>query len=180
MVYYDITESGIKAKVMTCFCWALWATWFECLFHQSIAPSGFDRIVVLERGSRYITISWDRPAATNGILVNYTILQAGDVIAATPPSVLQYSVSPLLPFTTYSFSVMACTSVGCVESQERETITMEDGEYAYVHKRDWVRDGKRRKKTRGKESVWESSDVAGGGGLGGLETPYIALGSILY
>ena len=92
------------------------------------APSGFDQIVVLERGSRYLIISWDPPAAANGILVNYTVLQAGDVIAATPPDVLQYSVSPLLPFTTYSFSVMACTSVGCVESQDIQTTTQEDGE----------------------------------------------------
>ena len=94
----------------------------------STAPSGFDQIVVLERGSRYIIISWDPPAAANGILVNYTVFQAGDVIAATPPNVLQYTVSPLLPFTTYSFSVMACTSVGCVESQEIQATTEEDGE----------------------------------------------------
>lgn len=97
-------------------------------FHSvSAAPSGFDRIVVLERGSRYITVSWDPPAAPNGVLINYTILLDGDVITATPPDVLQYRVSPLLPFSMYTFSVMACTSAGCVESQETQSTTLEDG-----------------------------------------------------
>ena len=84
--------------------------------------------MVLERGSRYITVSWDPPAAPNGIIVNYTILLDGDVIMATPPDVLQYRVSPLLPFSMYTFSVMACTSAGCVESQEIQSTTLEDGE----------------------------------------------------
>jgi usherin len=97
-------------------------------FYILSAPSGFDRIVVLERGSRYITVSWDPPAAPNGIIVNYTVLMGDDVIIATPPDVLQYMVSPLLPFSMYTFSVMACTSAGCVESQEIQSTTLEDGE----------------------------------------------------
>jgi usherin len=97
-------------------------------FYVLAAPSGFDRIVVLERASRYITVSWDPPAAPNGIIVNYTVLLGGDVIIATPPDVLQYRVSPLLPFSMYTFSVMACTSAGCVESQEIQSTTLEDGE----------------------------------------------------
>ena len=83
---------------------------------------------MLERGSHYITVSWDPPAAPNGIIVNYTVLLDGDIIMATPPDVLQYRVSPLLPFSMYTFSVMACTSAGCVESQEIQSTTLEDGE----------------------------------------------------
>ena len=105
--------------------------YFNTLPHT--APSGFDRIVVLERGSRSITVSWDPPAAPNGILVNYTVLLGGDVITATPPDVLQYRVSPLLPFSMYTFSVMACTSAGCVESQEIQSMTLEDGELCDIH-----------------------------------------------
>lgn len=101
-------------------------------FRSTAVPSGFDRIVVLERSSRYITVSWDPPAAPNGILVNYTVLLDGDVIAATPPDVLQYMVTPLLPFSLYTFSVMACTSAGCVESQEIQSMTLEDGKMALV------------------------------------------------
>ena len=94
---------------------------------------------MLERGSRYITVSWDPPAAPNGLLLNYTVLLDGDVIIATPPDVLQYRVSSLLPFSMYSFSVMACTSAGCVESQEIQSTTLEDGEIycvsnLYIHK----------------------------------------------
>ena len=101
----------------------------DSVYHSPLtAPAGFDQIVVLERGSRYITISWDPPAAANGILVNYTVLLGDEVISSTPPNVLQFMVLPLLPFSTYTFSVMACTSVGCVESQEIESTTLEDGE----------------------------------------------------
>lgn len=66
---------------------------------------------------------------SNGILVNYTVLQGegGMVIAATPPEVLQYNVTRLLPFTSYNFSVLACTEVACVQSPSLIAMTQEDG-----------------------------------------------------
>ena len=53
------------------------------------------------------------------------------VIAATPPSSLEYNVTSLLPFTSYNFSVMACTSVGCVESPSLIEMTLEDSEWSF-------------------------------------------------
>ncbi len=50
------------------------------------------------------------------------------VVAATPPEVLLYNVTGLLPFTPYNFSVLACTVVDCVESLPLVTATLEDGE----------------------------------------------------
>lgn len=93
------------------------------------APTGFDRVVTTEINSRYIVISWDEPAAANGILVNYTVLQGGVVIVAMPPSVTAYNITSLRPFTSYNFSVQACTSVGCVESPSLVAMTTEDGRY---------------------------------------------------
>ena len=95
------------------------------------APTGFDRVVATETNSRYIVVSWDEPAAINGILVNYTVLQGGVVIVVTPPSVTTYNVTSLRPFTSYNFSVQACTSVGCVESPSLVAMTTEDGAYLY-------------------------------------------------
>lgn len=94
-----------------------------CVF---LAPSGFDQIVLLERGSRHVRISWDPPAMSNGLLVNYTVSVGGEDMAATPPNVLDYNVTELLPFTAYNFSVMACTSAGCVESSTLTVTTRED------------------------------------------------------
>lgn len=91
------------------------------------APTGFDQIVLLDRGARHVSISWDPPAMSNGILVNYTVLLGGGAIAATPPTTLDYNVTELLPFTAYNFSVMACTSAGCVESSDLMVTTREDG-----------------------------------------------------
>lgn len=65
---------------------------------------------------------------SNGILVNYTVVQGGRVIAATPPTAQDYNVTNLLPFTAYNFSVLACTSVDCVESPSLMAMTQEDSE----------------------------------------------------
>lgn len=97
-----------------------------------LAPSGFDRIVVLETGPRHILLSWDPPASPNGILVNYTVILGGVTVALTTPTTLEYNVTGLLPFTTYNFSVMVCTSVGCVNSQLLVATTMEDGKKSIV------------------------------------------------
>ena len=93
------------------------------------APSGFDQAVILARGPRHLFLSWDPPAAANGILTNYTVLQDGVTLATLSPSVLEYNVSSLLPFTQYSFSVAVCNSAGCVESSSVTTMTLEDGTY---------------------------------------------------
>ncbi len=93
------------------------------------APSGFDQVQVVERGSRYILLSWDPPAASNGILVNYTVLQGSVAIATVESSILEYRVTDLLPFSDYTFSVRVCTAVGCVESPNITAMTLEDGAY---------------------------------------------------
>ena len=64
----------------------------------------------------------------NGILVNYTVLLGDAVVIATLPTVLSYNVTELSPFTSYNLSVLACTSVDCVESPSLQATTQEDGE----------------------------------------------------
>ena len=92
------------------------------------APSGFDQVVVIERASRSVLISWDPPAAPSGLLTNYTILRGGQRVMTVDPSTTQLNVTSLLPFSPYTFSVVVCTSVGCVESPSVSTMTLEDGE----------------------------------------------------
>ena len=41
---------------------------------------------------------------------------------------LVYNVTSLSPFTGYSFTVQACTSVGCVESPVLSLVTDQDSE----------------------------------------------------
>ena len=110
---------------------------FQVIYFPSPAPTGFDRIVLLEQGPRHTLLSWDPPAMSNGILVNYTVLQlqggavGSMVITATPPSELQYNVTGLLPFTSYNFTVLACTVVDCVQSPSLVATTLEDGKWAW-------------------------------------------------
>ena len=80
-------------------------------------------------GPRFIHLSWDEPAAPNGILTKYTVLEGDREIADIEPSSVEYNVTELLPFTNYQFSVLACTSAGCVESPPVHIRTLEDGGY---------------------------------------------------
>lgn len=98
----------------------------------SIAPSGFDEVLVEGRGSRSILLSWDEPAFPNGIIINYAVLEGGEEIAAIFPPSVEYNVTGLLPVTDYQFSVLACTTAGCVESPQVDTKTLEDGKYMSV------------------------------------------------
>ena len=82
----------------------------------------------MEGGPRHLVIAWDPPAQANGILISYTVFLGDEEVADTPPTVLDYNVTELLPFTSYNFTVMVCTSEGCVESPALVATTLEDGE----------------------------------------------------
>lgn len=85
-------------------------------------------MVVIERASRSVLISWDPPAAPNGVLTNYTVLRGDQEVMTVDASTTQLNVTSLLPFSTYTFSVVVCTSAGCVESPSVSATTLEDGE----------------------------------------------------
>ena len=87
-------------------------------------------MLVEQRGPRSILLSWDEPAVPNGVLLTYTVLLEGEEeIANISPPTIEYNVTGLVPFTEYQFSVLACTSAGCVESPLVTTMTLEDGEH---------------------------------------------------
>ena len=65
----------------------------------------------------------------NGILINYTVVLEDIVIDDVPPFTQSYNVTGLSPFTSYNFSVMACTSVDCVDSPFLVARTLEDCKY---------------------------------------------------
>ena len=54
-------------------------------------------------------------------------MQNSSELDQTFPNTTILEVTDLLPFTTYQFTVMACTNVGCTESPSEFATTLEAG-----------------------------------------------------
>ena len=71
-----------------------------------------------------LTLSWDPPTQPNGIIIEYVLFVDGEVRFSG--SETSATVDNLLPSTSYSFLVQACTSVGCSNSSESYNTTLPD------------------------------------------------------
>ena len=92
-----------------------------------------DLMVIPAERSAQLTAS--PPNITNGIItsynVSYRVNGSSNVKVenfTTNNQFLSDTVQPLLPFTTYVFSVSACTVAGCGPSTSETSMTLEDGE----------------------------------------------------
>uniref|UniRef100_A0A1A7W9R6 Usher syndrome 2A (Autosomal recessive, mild) n=3 Tax=Nothobranchiidae TaxID=405002 RepID=A0A1A7W9R6_9TELE len=73
-----------------------------------------------------VVVSWAPPLEPNGVLRSYRI-QRNKVIFSFSfdPTVLNYTDEDLQPFSTYSYSIIACTSEGCITSPQTHVTTLE-------------------------------------------------------
>ena len=94
-----------------------------------LAPNSIDNPEAIEIQSQSLILSWDPPSISNGILIHYIIVQNSSELDRTFPNTTILEIRNLLPFTTYQFTVMACTSVGCTESPPEFITTTEAGKY---------------------------------------------------
>ncbi|AWP01780.1 putative usherin-like [Scophthalmus maximus] len=73
-----------------------------------------------------LLVSWTPPSEPNGIIRSYRIQRNNVSFSFSfDPTVLTYTDEDLLPFTTYSYSVIACTSEGCITSPRTHITTLE-------------------------------------------------------
>ncbi|KAM4602923.1 usherin [Polymixia lowei] len=83
-------------------------------------------VVHLERRPSELLVSWTPPLETNGVLLSYRIKRDNVSFSFSfDPAVLSYIDEDLLPFSTYSYAVIACTSEGCVISPPTNITTLE-------------------------------------------------------
>nr|XP_054587843.1 usherin [Nothobranchius furzeri] len=73
-----------------------------------------------------VVVSWAPPLEPNGVLRSYRI-QRNKVIFSFSfdPTVLNYTDEDLQPFSTYSYSIISCTSEGCITSPQTHITTLE-------------------------------------------------------
>ncbi|XP_032771366.1 usherin [Rattus rattus] len=73
-----------------------------------------------------LLISWFAPRHANGVIQSYRLQRNGVFAAASfNASTFSYTDSQLLPFTTYSYAVLACTGGGCCTSEPTNITTPE-------------------------------------------------------
>ncbi|XP_047436500.1 usherin [Mugil cephalus] len=73
-----------------------------------------------------VLVSWSPPLEPNGVLQSYRIQRNNVSFSFSfDPTVLSYTDEDLLPFSTYSYSVIACTSEGCITSPHSNITTLE-------------------------------------------------------
>jgi len=99
--------------------------WVKYIF--LLVPVSIDRPEVTEIQSRYLTLSWDPPSIANGIIIHYIIMENSTEINRIPANITTLQVADLLPFTTYQYTITACTVIGCTESPSETVATLEAG-----------------------------------------------------
>ncbi|XP_061670381.1 usherin isoform X4 [Syngnathoides biaculeatus] len=73
-----------------------------------------------------VLVSWTPPLEPNGVLQSYRIQRNNMSFSFSfDPTVLSYTDEDLLPFASYSYSVIACTSEGCITSPHTNITTLE-------------------------------------------------------
>ncbi|XP_071778073.2 usherin [Centroberyx gerrardi] len=73
-----------------------------------------------------LLVSWAPPLESNGVLLSYRIQRNSVSFSFSfDPAVLSYTDEDLLPFSPYSYAVIACTSEGCVTSPHTNITTLE-------------------------------------------------------
>ncbi|XP_077569166.1 usherin [Stigmatopora nigra] len=73
-----------------------------------------------------VLVSWSPPLEPNGVLQSYRIQRNNLIFSFSFDStVLSYTDEDLQPFSEYSYSVIACTSEGCITSLPSNITTLE-------------------------------------------------------
>uniref|UniRef100_A0A3Q3EF52 Usher syndrome 2A (autosomal recessive, mild) n=1 Tax=Labrus bergylta TaxID=56723 RepID=A0A3Q3EF52_9LABR len=73
-----------------------------------------------------LLVSWTPPLEPNGFLQSYRIQRNNVSFSFSfDPTVLSYTDEDLSPFSTYSYSIIACTSEGCITSPYTNFTTLE-------------------------------------------------------
>ena len=98
------------------------------LIHE--VPSGPPQSLVSSVTSRTLTLSWSPPLLShrNGVIISYLITcsSGGSIINSTRTSSTSLTITGLQPFTNYTCSVRAATTVGDGPAMMQDNLTSEE------------------------------------------------------
>ena len=101
--------------------------WEQVRLPETI-PEGVLTPSIVEITSTSVTLEILPPLMPNGVITMYHVIRDNITIATLIPTGnadTLYTVSNLRPFTSYTFSVQACTAVGCQQSNTTVVKTLE-------------------------------------------------------
>ena len=101
------------------------------IFFEISVPSGAPKDMFASVQSRNLTLFWSPPLRSqrNGVIISYLITcSSGDIIInTTRTSSTSLTITGLQPFTNYSCSIIAHTSVGGGPAATINATTRQDG-----------------------------------------------------
>ncbi|XP_078675414.1 usherin-like isoform X2 [Branchiostoma floridae x Branchiostoma belcheri] len=83
---------------------------------QAARPAGLSRPTVQVLGPTSMFVTWLAPSQPNGALTRYVIRMPDPRIELTNTNITSYTVEGLVPYTSYSVTIQACTAAGCTQS----------------------------------------------------------------
>ena len=101
---------------------------YRTLTTPEAAPEGVNAPAVIVTSSVSIEVSWGPPLQPNGIISQYQVFRDGGGLQNESIYVgqnRQFTDSNLTPFTTYTYTLQACTSGGCGFSASTTNTTLE-------------------------------------------------------
>ena len=91
------------------------------------APTGIAQPVIQNIQPRSLVVTWGAPSTPNGVIAYYQVNRDGVLLFnLTSSSSFSAMDSGLTPFTSYSYSITACTSRLCATGNETIALTAED------------------------------------------------------
>ena len=87
-------------------------------------PLGLLQPSLTPLSSQRILIEWSTPIQPNGIIIHYFVNRDAIQVAMVN-STLSYLDDELSPFTLYTYTISACTRIGCTQSEASNATTFE-------------------------------------------------------
>ncbi|ELU01149.1 hypothetical protein CAPTEDRAFT_219707 [Capitella teleta] len=99
---------------------SMWAT----LTTKQDKPEGLDPPMATQVESSTLTLRWFAPLKPNGIITAYRIYTDSVLTFVVEGNLTSYMLDNLVPFTTHTFHIEACTIGGCTMSSSSAEVTM--------------------------------------------------------
>ena len=100
---------------------------FAAVLTSEDVPEGIRPIIVEQRTSFSLVLTWNPPLTPNGVVREYRVLLNGETVYRDLP--LTHTITRLQPFTSYNIQLGVCTSAGCSFGSVQSATTAESAPF---------------------------------------------------
>eukprot|EP00118_Oscarella_pearsei_P005184 m.23504 g.23504 ORF g.23504 m.23504 type:complete len:5054 (+) comp28492_c0_seq1:2267-17428(+) len=88
-------------------------------------PGGVSPPILSVISATNLIATWSQPAMPNGVITKFELVDVATRVVLFSGLRRSFSILGLSPFTTYRFSIRACTTIGCTDSSPTSAATLE-------------------------------------------------------